>query len=278
MLQTVQRPANPIAEKFGHLKVLLAEDNEVNQLLAKSILQYWGVETKIAITGSEVLNLMQTEDFDLILMDIQMPEKSGIEASSEIRKLKDLKKKNVPIIALTANALMGEEKKYREAGMDDFLTKPFKERELYEVVERVLRKEGAFHRIHEKDAVNATQHATTDQNNEKVYDLAQIEEIASGNKDFVLSLVNLFLETIPANCAEMLEATASAEWDKVYKLAHKIKSTVDSMGIASIKTDVRTVEFDAKKEINLENVKRLVSKINEVIQKASLQLKQEFSL
>lgn len=130
----------------GKLKVLLAEDNEVNQLLAKGILRYWGMESKVASTGNEVLEFLNEEDFDLVLMDIQMPEKSGIEAANEIRNLTDLKKRNIPIIALTANSLKGEEKKYIAAGMDDFLTKPFKVHDLYEVIERVFRREGAFKR------------------------------------------------------------------------------------------------------------------------------------
>lgn len=125
---------------LGLRRVLLAEDNEVNKLIAKTILTYWGLETKVAVTGFEVLDLMRKEDFDLVLMDIQMPEKSGIEAANEIRKLTDEKKKIIPIIALTANGLMGEERKYIEAGMDDFLIKPFKESELYEVIKRVLKK------------------------------------------------------------------------------------------------------------------------------------------
>lgn len=128
------------------LKILLAEDNEVNQLLARGILRYWGLDAKTAATGFEVLKLIENEDFDLILMDIQMPDKSGIEAAGEIREMKDAKKRNIPIIALTANGLKGEEKKYIAAGMDDFLTKPFKENDLYEVIERVYKKEGSFDR------------------------------------------------------------------------------------------------------------------------------------
>jgi CheY-like chemotaxis protein len=134
---------------FANLKILLAEDNEVNQLLIKGILRLWGLKAKIAMTGFEVLNLVENEEFDIILMDIQMPEKSGIEAAAEIRHLKDSKKRNVPIIALTANALKGEERNYRAAGMDDFLTKPFKEADLYEVIQKVLRKEGSFGRENE---------------------------------------------------------------------------------------------------------------------------------
>ena len=123
---------------LGKIKVLLAEDNEVNKLLAKSILHHWGLEAKTAHTGFEAIEMLQNEDFDVILMDIQMPEKNGIEATQEIRNLPDEKKKNIPIIALTANALKGEEKKYLAAGMNDYLTKPFKEKELLEVIRKYV--------------------------------------------------------------------------------------------------------------------------------------------
>ena len=113
---------------------------------------------------------------------------------------------------------------------------------------------------------------------EKLYNLKQVEEIASGNEEFILTLVNIFLETVPVNCTEMVEASQAAQWDKVSKLAHKIKSTIDTMEIISIGTDIRTIEHDAKKEINLENIKKLVVKVTEVIENTSIQLKQEFSL
>lgn len=126
-----------VSNQLGQLKVLLAEDNDINQLLAKSILQYWGFETKVATNGNEALHLLKQENFDIILMDIQMPEKSGIEAAEEIRALPDPVKNQVPIIALTANALKGEEIRYFAAGMNDYLTKPFNEHELYTVITRV---------------------------------------------------------------------------------------------------------------------------------------------
>jgi CheY-like chemotaxis protein/HPt (histidine-containing phosphotransfer) domain-containing protein len=276
MIQTKRPPASPIVGKLGNLKVLLAEDNEVNQLLAKSILQYWGLESKIAVTGFEVLSLMEKENFDIVLMDIQMPEKSGIEAANEIRKLKDTKKKNVPIIALTANALKGEEKKYIAAGMDDFLTKPFKEGELYDVIERVLRKEGSFNRDLENNSELLKLSAEVAI--EKLYDLKQVEELAAGNKDFVLTLINIFLETTPQDSAGLVEACEAKNWDRVSKLAHKLKSTVDMLNIATIRTDIRTIELDAKKGINLDSIKRLVPKVDKIIQTTAQQLKQEFKL
>lgn len=265
----------PVA--FGKLKVLLAEDNEVNQLLAKGILRYWGMETKVAATGNEVLKFLNDEDFDLVLMDIQMPEKSGIEAASEIRNLSDLRKKHIPIIALTANALKGEEKKYIAAGMDDFLTKPFKEGDLYEVIERVFRQEGAFGR----KILYQMQESQTDIEMavvENLYDLKQLEEIAAGNTDFLTALAKIYLDTIPAASTEMVEATKSGEWDKASKLAHKLKSTIDSLNIHLIAKDIRCIEIDAKHKVNTEVLKRLAVKVDNVIKKVAGQLKADFCL
>lgn len=262
---------------FGKLKVLLAEDNEVNQLLAKGILSYWGLESKVAVTGFEVMDLLKKEDFDLVLMDIQMPDKSGIEAANEIRNLPDIKKKNIPIIALTANALKGEEKKYIAAGMDDFLTKPFKENDLYEVMERVLRKEGAFRRsiIYQKQE---NQMETANVIAEPLYDMKQLEEIAGGNKDFLNALAKIYLDTIPCASKEMVEATKAGEWDKASKLAHKLKATVDNLNMRSIQTDIRSIELDGKNKANTEVLKTLALKVDSVIGKVGEQLKEEFGL
>ena len=124
--------------KLGKLSVLLAEDNATNALFISTILGNWGFSLMVAINGNEVVKLVEQNDFDLILMDIQMPEKNGMEATKEIRKMEDEKKKTIPIIALTANGLIGLEKNYFESGMNDFLTKPFREKALYEVIEKVM--------------------------------------------------------------------------------------------------------------------------------------------
>ncbi|MGI8952743.1 MAG: response regulator [Chitinophagaceae bacterium] len=122
------------------LKVLLGEDDDLNQLLFTKTITYWEAEIKIASTGTEVLELLAAEDFDIILLDIQLPLKSGIEVAREIRMLKDPVKKNIPIIAITAFILTGEEKKYISAGINACLTKPCKENELYETIKHLIEK------------------------------------------------------------------------------------------------------------------------------------------
>ncbi|MDE3236194.1 MAG: response regulator [Bacteroidota bacterium] len=123
---------------YQHLKILVAEDNDINRLIVKSILGKWGNEMKLAQNGNEVLAYIQSEPFDLVLMDIQMPEKDGIAATIEIRQLEDTSKKNIPIIALTANGLIGEAKKYIDSGMNGYLIKPFTENQLLMKIHEVF--------------------------------------------------------------------------------------------------------------------------------------------
>ena len=280
--EAIKQPeaAKPAPNNLGKLKVLLAEDNEVNQLLAKSILMYWGLDCMIASTGTEVIDLINEHDFDIVLMDIQMPEKSGLEATCEIRQLADIRKRNIPIIALTANALKGEEKKYLEAGMDDFLTKPFKEKELYEVVERVMTNNGAFGRklYPNENSSTATATISLDEQvaNERLYDMVLLNDLSHGNPEFIESLVTIFIDTIPENARIMAEAAEHKQWEKVSKMAHKLKSTIDTMNITSLKQDIRSIEINAKNKAELTSVCKQIKKVNEVINCAAQQLKEQF--
>lgn len=129
-----------VNNQLGSLKVLLAEDNEINKLIAKTVLARWGFKTTLAADGMEAVEQVRTKEFDLILMDIQMPNKDGIDATLEIRSLEDPIKKNLPVIALTANTQLGVDDKYLEYGMDGFLSKPFKEEELYNLIVKVFEK------------------------------------------------------------------------------------------------------------------------------------------
>ena len=123
---------------FNLKNVLMAEDVIVNQFLGKVILESVGFKVDIANNGIEALELIMQNNYDLILMDIQMPEMDGVTTTSKIRQLKDDKKSKIPIIALTANALVGNDKEYFEAGMNACLTKPFTQEKLFEVLINIL--------------------------------------------------------------------------------------------------------------------------------------------
>ncbi len=125
---------------LGSLKVLLAEDNEINKLIAKTMLNRWGFYTTFAQDGVQAVIEVENGDFDLILMDIHMPNKDGIMATKDIREMSNPIKNSVPIIALTANTQIGVNNRYLEMGMDGYLSKPFKEDELYNLISTVLEK------------------------------------------------------------------------------------------------------------------------------------------
>ena len=127
-----------VTNKLGPLKVLIAEDNEINKLIAKTMLNQWGFSTVIAKDGEEAVTQVELHDFDCILMDIHMPNKDGITATRDIRNTENAAKSSIPIIALTSNTQIGVNNKYIDLGMDGYLSKPFKEDELYNLIELVL--------------------------------------------------------------------------------------------------------------------------------------------
>ncbi len=261
------------------IKILLAEDNDINQLLANKIIQHFGFEAATADNGNDAIQLLMEDDFDVILMDIQMPEKNGIETAAEIRALADAKKKAIPIIALTANALKGEERKYFAAGMNGYLTKPFKEKELYEAIVNVLPEEYlAPIELTQETQPEKTDENSSEENTPKLYNLDDLRMIQKDDDSFVLSIIGLFIQNVPKNAEELLVATDAGDWERVYFLAHKMKSSVELINIISIKDDLRRVEFCAKTKTNVDEIPAKAMLINLAVQKATEQMKEEFGL
>ena len=124
----------------GNWSILLAEDNAINCKLALNLLNKFGCQAKAVGNGRDVLRALAAEPFDLILMDVQMPEMDGFEATAAIRRDESVKGGHVPIIALTAHALKGDRERCIQQGMDDYLTKPIDPRRLYEVICKYLPK------------------------------------------------------------------------------------------------------------------------------------------
>lgn len=116
------------------LKILVVEDNLINQLLTKKVLGKYNCQVDIADNGRIAIDKLATADYDIILMDIMMPEMDGCEATKHIRNNMSLPTSQIPIIAMTANALVGEAEKYIEMGMNDYISKPFSQKILYEKI------------------------------------------------------------------------------------------------------------------------------------------------
>jgi len=128
-----------LREAATGLRILLAEDNVVNQQLAARLLEKRGHQVTIAANGREALNALAQGSFDLVLMDVQMPEMGGLEATAEIRQQEEATGRHIPIVALTAHAMKGDEERCLAAGMDAYVAKPVKARDLYAAIEAQVR-------------------------------------------------------------------------------------------------------------------------------------------
>jgi len=128
------------------VRILLVEDNRVNQVLATRILEKQGHHIRIAGNGLEALAILKNNTFDLVLMDIEMPEMDGLEATRSIRENESTSGKHLPIIAMTAHAMSGDKDKYLKAGMDAYISKPIQARQLLEMVERLCAPEASAQR------------------------------------------------------------------------------------------------------------------------------------
>jgi signal transduction histidine kinase/CheY-like chemotaxis protein len=126
------------SDALGGLKMLIAEDNPVNVLLMQKLLSKWHITPIIAENGQEAVEMAKNGHFDIILMDLQMPVMNGFDAAVEIRKLPDAKKANIPIIALTAAAMADMKEQITTAGMNDYLSKPFKPNDLFEKIQTLV--------------------------------------------------------------------------------------------------------------------------------------------
>ena len=245
---------------FGKI-ILVAEDVEMNQQLIRHILEASGAQVVIAKNGSEALDRLKQKRFDCVLMDVQMPEMDGIQATEKIRQLSDPVLSSIPIIALTANCLPDDLIRYEQAGMDDYLPKPIVEAHLLDAILSTT--------AIRKQIVSATQEPTEN----RLYDLSMIQSVSGGDTAFINKMIVLFVETVPLNVQELVDATLLKNWDKVAKMAHKLKSTIDSMGIRTLHDAIRKIEMNAKNNEDLEQMPNRVRQVESVVTACVLQLK-----
>lgn len=227
------------------LEVLVAEDNEINRFLAKTVLNSWGANVTTAINGKLAVEAVEKGYFNIILMDIQMPEMNGLEAAAAIRNLPDSTKSTIPIIALTANALSGEEEKCKEVGMDEYLSKPFDQTILYNNILKLTQIKPI---------------AMESNNSDLMYDLTKLDRHVQGNPEFKKRMVTLFIENAENDLNNLEKAVSEENWDTIKRIAHKLKPSLDIIGAEQVRKLALDVEGflpdSSNKEIGYTKVER----------------------
>ncbi len=206
------------------LKVLVVEDNSMNQKLISKILEIWGCQFEVAHNGKMAIAASEVNDYDLILMDIHMPEMDGVEATRLIRSNPDNPNRLSPIIALTATALLEEKKRALDVGMNDFLTKPFSPAMLENCLFKNL---GIQKGISPKSARSKV----TEANMEVEVDLEYLFEFSNGDSTFVKGMVDTFLAEMPSTSERMLNQLQAENWEELYKMVHTLKPNFMMLGM-----------------------------------------------
>jgi signal transduction histidine kinase/DNA-binding response OmpR family regulator len=227
------------------LTILLAEDDPMIRELQLHSLESMGARVIVAGNGREALEQFMMNDVSLILMDIQMPEVTGVEAMKIIRKDFPENKQQVPIIAMTANVLQHDLKQWLEEGMNDFVTKPFRESELIEKIGKVLNLETKVMVPVSKEPPKIRKEISYEFNlprPEKLYDLKELLETSQGNQEFTRKMINLFLTSSFASVNNLKFHLKRNNWDQLGKTAHRMIGSYKQMGIDYVASMLKELE------------------------------------
>ena len=231
--------AQPLAEEptlqqqpdlLRGLAVLLAEDNAVNQLIAVSMLGQWQVRVDIAHNGEDALAKALLHRYDLILMDIQMPQLDGLEATVRLRAL-DSPNRDTPVIAITADAIRVNDDTFQRLGFAEFLTKPYSERALYQMLAQVSGRADALPAQTSPPAPPAADApAVPAAETGRHYDFLLLGRLAT-DAEFIRKMLELFVARVPGQAQALLAAVEGEEWEAVAREAHSLKSIFGSLNI-----------------------------------------------
>jgi two-component system sensor histidine kinase/response regulator len=206
------------------LRLLLVEDNLVNQKLAHRLLEKMGHEVTLAVNGQEAVEAVQRKTFDVVLMDIQMPVMGGVEATQKIREWQAQTGVHIPIIAMTAHAMAGDEEKYLRAGMEGYVSKPVRSELLRAEIERFAKPQ-----LRQEDKRLEKAKIRT---GEGPFDLAELLERVDNDRELLRDLLVIFKDDFPTHLRALREAAKSADMNGLATVGHTLKGMFSNLAAA----------------------------------------------
>ncbi len=215
-----------LSNDLTDISVLLVEDNKINQRVAVFELVKWNAKVKVANNAEEAFDLLRKHPFDVILMDISMPKMDGIEATRLIRTTFPDTVNSIPIIAMTASAMLGDYKKYLVAGMNDYISKPYDP----EMLLAMLLKWTGVQKRQETPVLSRKKKTTTS----RLVDLSILRERANGDQDYLIEMYEAFVDNMPSYLEQLNVAFKDERLDDVRSEAHKMLSPARLFGLTDI--------------------------------------------
>ena len=271
-----------INHDLKNIKVLVVEDMSLNQLLMKTILDEFGFERDVAENGLIAIEKLKKKNYDIILMDLQMPEMNGFEATEHIRKTMH---SNIPIIALTADVTTVDLAKCKAAGMDDYIAKPVDEKILYSKIVGLVKKAVPI------STNTFTKKESSIDKHINYTNLSYLKEHTKNNNSLILEMIAIYLEQTPPLLTALEESFAAKNWSLLYAAAHKLIPSFSIVGIdVQFENKIRTIQdyarhhADAAKEGTMQSneieptnyeIAELIVQVQQVCREACAELANE---
>ncbi|NQY68039.1 MAG: response regulator, partial [Flavobacteriales bacterium] len=237
-----------------NLNILIVEDNLINQIIAQDLLADQGCNVKIATNGEEAISMFLSHNFDIILMDIQMPIMNGYQAIEVIRSKIKQGQEKTPIIALTAFAIEGDKEKCIKLGADDYLSKPFNPNILFGKIARLT------------TGVQLMS-PTKKGNLKKVSDFSNLVTITNGKVKLMVLTIKTLREEIPKDISLIKKTISTKDWNNLYKILHRTSPNFDLVLTQPLRNNLRIMQENAKAKINLDQIPKLFRQINNSVPK-----------
>jgi PAS domain S-box-containing protein len=255
--------------EIKNIKVLVVEDIALNQLLMKTLLDDFGFDRDIAANGKIAIEKLEAKSYDIILMDLQMPEMNGFEATEYIRNKMNSK---IPIIALTADVTTVDLAKCKAVGMNDYIAKPVDERLLYSKIVGLVKKPTSAGSIVSNEPTGKTAVI------KKCIDLAYLFNITKSDPKLMMEMISLYLEQTPALISTMQKSLQEKDWKSLYAAAHKMVPSFAIMGIsADFENMAKKVQEYAGAQQESNGIDDLVQQLTNICAQACIELKEEYN-
>jgi len=241
-----------IQDSRKRLNILLAEDNPINQRLALELLKTMGHRVVSVSNGRKAIDALGKERFDLVLMDVQMPEMDGFEATKAIRNTKS-KIRNIPIVATTAHAMKIDREKCLAAGMDDYVPKPINAEKLFKVIAKLTNVPE-----NKKKKISIPSVKTVEKPSNDVFDLSKAMEAVLGNKELFQEIAGMLLENLTGSLSKIKKTIADGNAESLERTAHNLRSSAGSFG-AKLACDAAYLLEKLGKEGKIEEAKEAFS-------------------
>lgn len=253
-------------------RILLAEDQVFNQMVIQAMVEEWGIKIDIAENGAECIRkLKESADYNLVLMDIQMPVMDGVEATRKIRNEFAPPLSEIPVIAITAHAYADEHRKFLAAGMNDTVTKPFRSHVLFQKIANCL----GISRTVMGTAENSAELYQISQQIEAAYDLGLVRNITKGNQQSFDKMIRVFIEKSDEEMTVLKKTLEEKNWEAMSNTAHKMKPALAYMGMKLLEQEVNNLYHLCKNEQDETLIRKIIMLMDEKLQMVCERLKKE---